>query len=267
MGASLVIIWILGLLSAIAVGIYRRKKGAGIISDLIVLICDMVTGGTLLAGYFYESFYRQDPAMEWMNSFMLSMCMIVMLIGIPAALILLVGCAIAAAGTSKNPIAMYVVCGVMLLVSAYGWFNIIKQNDETLIIQTYVEEEVIQEREVAYFSHIPNTVIQQDTSGKVFGLTLFGNGIVYGSIDTDFVRSDELTYWYVNEEGNSCIDYAPAKKTSIVPIAENEKPYMKVVKYIEWQNIEDEKSGEKVTKKTGETWIMYYFYIPEGYTQ
>lgn len=267
MGASLVIIWILGLLAAIAVGIYRRKNGAGIISDLIVLLCDMVTGGTLLAGFFYEIFYRNNHTMEWTNSFILSLGIFFMLICIPAAVILAFGCAIAAADESKNPIAMCVVCGVMLLVSAYGWFNIIKQNDETLIIQTYIEEEVIQEREVAYFSHIPNTVIQQDTSGKVFGLTLFGNGIVYGNIDTDFVRSDELTYWYVNEEGNSCIDYAPAKKTSIVPIAENEKPYMKVVKYIEWQNIEDEKSGEKVTKKTGETWITYYFYIPEGYTQ
>ena len=267
MGASLVIIGILGLLAAIAVGIYRRKKEAGIISDVIVVICHMLTGGPFLAGYFYEIYYRADPAMVWANSGLDSLLTIGGGICIPAAVILAFGCAIAAADESKNPIAMYVVCSVMLLVSAFGCFNIIKQNDETLSIQTYIEEEVIQEREVAYFSHIPNTVIQQDTSGKVFGLTLFGNGVVYGSIDTDFVRSDELTYWYVNEEGNSCIDYAPAKKTSIVPIAENEKPYMKVVKYIEWQNIEDEKSGEKVTKKTGETWITYYFYIPEGYTQ
>ena len=267
MGASLAIICIIGFLAATVVGRYRREKKAGILSDLIVLICDMVTGGTLLAGYVYEVIYRPDPTMAWANNFMGSMIMILLGIGIPTIAIFAFGCLIAAVNKSKNPIVMFVLCSVMLLVSAFAWFNILQQNDDTLMIHTYIEEEVIQEREVMYFSHIPNTVVQQDTSGKVFGLTLFGNGVVYGSIDTDFVRSDELTYWYVNKDGNSCIDFAPAKKTSIVPIAENEKPYMKVVKYSTWQNIVDEKTGEQITKKTGETWTTYYFYIPEGYTQ
>lgn len=267
MGASLVIIWIIGLLVAIAVGCHRWKNKPGIFSDLIVLVCDMVTGGMLLTGWFYEAIYRTDPTMEWTNNFMLSLVMILGMIGIPAIIILAVGGSITAVHKSKNANVMYGLCVFMLFVSMPAWFNIMQANDETLMIHTYIEEEVIQENEVAYFSHIPNTVVQQDTSGKVFGLTVFGNGVVYGNVDTEFVRNDELTYWYVKEDGNLCIDFAPAKKTTIVPIAENEKPHLKVVKYTKWQNIVDEKTEEQVTKKTGESWITYYFYIPEGYTQ
>lgn len=151
---------------------------------------------------------------------------------------------------------------VVFIVSVIGWTipigtsNIeynknIEKNTETIVLQS-------QERQLLYFCNIP----VQEISGSVSGSSSFGFGSVSGKIST----SDELPYWYANENGEGKYDSAPASISTIVFIENGEKPYVQIITYRNQTKTTNHNNGQESTETNSE-WTKYTFYLPEAVMQ
>ena len=116
------------------------------------------------------------------------------------------------------------------------------------ITQTVVESE--ERRELLYFCNIP----VQNTSGTISRSR--------GTIQT----TDNLTYWYLNENGEGTFDSALAENSNIVFLEESQSPYVEIVVYSTKIISKNHNNGTEETT-TEKTWAEYKFYLPKTIMQ
>ncbi len=146
----------------------------------------------------------------------------------------------------------------VFLISTYCWskpicnyMNNIEVSTETVVTST-------DERQLMYFCNIP----VQDISGSVHGSFLMGGGTVSGSVST----SDELSYWYMNENGEGLYDSASADNSKIIFISEGEKPYVEIINYLNYTKTINHNNGEEEST-TNKAWSDYIFHLPKEIMQ
>lgn len=146
----------------------------------------------------------------------------------------------------------------VFIISTFCWskpicnyMNNIEVFTETVVTST-------DERQLMYFCNIP----VQDISGSVHGNFFMGGGTVSGSIST----SDELSYWYINENGEGLYDSASADNSKIIFISEDEKPYVEITSYLNYTKTINH-NNEKEESTINKAWSEYIFYLPKEIMQ
>ena len=102
----------------------------------------------------------------------------------------------------------------------------------------------------------------QEVSGEISGSSIVGSGSISGSIST----SNELSYWYANENNEGEYDSVEASSSKIVFITEEEKPYLEIITYRTYTKTINHNNGREDIE-TDKVWKEYIFYLPEAIMQ
>lgn len=123
-----------------------------------------------------------------------------------------------------------------------------KISSDTVIYET------TEERELLFFNNIPIQNISGNISGGRFNIS--------GEIST----SNEIPYWYINQDGNGVYGSADANNSKIIFIDEDITPYVEIKKHQEVSIYENNNNGERREETISET-FYYTFYLPKSIMQ
>lgn len=101
-----------------------------------------------------------------------------------------------------------------------------------VFVKTVLEQ--TQTRKLAFFYNIP---VQ-----KISGSVSMYRGTGSGSINT----TDEITYWYINENGEGIYDTAPAKSSKIVFLEEDTISYVEICSYCKYKKEINHNNGKEM---------------------
>lgn len=146
---------------------------------------------------------------------------------------------------------------IVFIISIIGW-TIPICNYNRNIEATTETTTVTQERQLLYFCNIP----VQEISGKISGSSFLGTGNISGSIST----SNELSYWYANENNEGIYGSAAANSSKIVFINDEETPRLEIISYCTYTKTINHNNGVENTT-TDKEWKEYIFYLPEAIMQ
>ncbi len=152
-------------------------------------------------------------------------------------------------------ILVYIVASVCWSQPFINYNNNIEDINETIVVNK-------QENKLLYFCNIPVQQVSGSISGDVSGSILYVEGEISGSIST----SEELTYWYLNGNGEGKYNSVPTNSSKIRFIEENEKTYVEVITYRKQIRTVNHNNGEETTVTTNE-WKEYIFYLPQAIMQ
>ena len=141
-------------------------------------------------------------------------------------------------------------CIIVIIVSMVLTFIPEYQYAKNFTRKTNVVEQKQDTRELIMFNEIP---VQ-----NISGYSSIGIGSIY--------TTDEITYWYLNEQNEGLYDTAIADNSKIVFISDEEKPVVEIIEKQEQlitKNNNDGTETVEVIKKTYE----YVFYLPESLKQ
>lgn len=127
-----------------------------------------------------------------------------------------------------------------------NYYNNIEKVEETIIIR--------EERQLISFCNIP----VQEISGSISGSSVLGTGSIKGNIST----SNELPYWYMNENGEGEYDSAIADNSKIIFFNDNQKPYIEIIVYRNQSKTINHNNGKEDIYVKSET-VEYIFHLPE----
>lgn len=227
--------------------ICQMKKPVQIVMHLLVIICIVLVGGIpngQIVGLSYENVVA-------------SICIVI----IPAALTYCVGYAILGLNRFGNELSQ--ICfAFVFIASIFIWgeqvydYNVEYNRNIETITETVVETE---ERQLIYFCNIP----VQEISGSVSGSSFLGGGRVSGNVST----SNELSYWYVGEDGKGLPDFAPTSSSSLDFFEGDETlPYIEIINHrVETTTINHNDGTERTV--VDDEWTEYIFHVPEGILQ
>ena len=149
-------------------------------------------------------------------------------------------------------IAIYIIASLCWCKLFISYNSKIEDINETIVIDK-------QEHELLSFNGIPLQQISGSVSGDVSGTILGTDGEISGSIFT----SEELPYWYIDENGDGKYDSVPTNNSTLRFIAENEEPYIVVTTYREQTRTINYNNGEEAIVIHKE-WSEYIFYLPQA---
>lgn len=155
-------------------------------------------------------------------------------------------------------ISSQIFFGVVFIISVVCWTIPINNYNENIEKTTEIVTTSTEERKLLYFHDIP----VQNVSGHIEGSSNLFAGSVSGNVKT----TDEVPYWYMDEEGNWEYDKAPATSSTLNIASENENPYVKITSYSKQEKTTDHNTGEEHTEVLT-TWKEYIFYLPEEVMQ
>ena len=142
---------------------------------------------------------------------------------------------------------------LVFIISIFGWTILINNYNRNIEYVTEVIVEQTEERKLLYFCNVP----VQEVTGEVNGSSSILGGGASGSIDT----THELTYWYVNENGNGLFDTAPANSSEIEFLEEGDS-YVEILNYYQCEKRLDHNIGlGRIYEET--RWTQYVFHLPK----
>lgn len=142
---------------------------------------------------------------------------------------------------------------LVFIISIFGWTILINNYNRNIEYVTEVIVEQTQEKKLLYFCNVP----VQEVTGEVNGSSSILGGSASGSIDT----THELTYWYVNENGNGLFDTAPANSSEIEFLEEGD-PYVEILYCYQCEKRLDHNIGlGRIYEET--RWTQYVFHLPK----
>lgn len=147
---------------------------------------------------------------------------------------------------------------VVFMLSIIGWSILIYQDYRNTEISTQTIINSKEERQLLFFYNIPI----QDISGTISGSSFLGTGSVSGEIST----TDNLPYWYLNQNGEGIFDSVSSADSKIVFIDNNKSPYLEIVVYSTQTISKNNKTGVETTR-VDKTWTEYTFYLPSEIIQ
>lgn len=226
--------------------IESRSKPVQVIMNLLAIICIILVGG-IANGKWLGNLANEENRI-WVY---------ILWAIIPALATYFVGYLVL--GLYHFPRLFSQICFIVVfIISIIGWtipicnYNRnIEKITETVITST-------QERKLLYFCNIP----VQEISGNIFGSSFLENGSISGSIST----SDELSYWYANENNEGKYGSVSASSSKIVFISNEEKPYLEIITYNTYTKTINHNNGREFNT-IGKKWTEYVFYLPEAIMQ
>lgn len=233
--------------------IESRSKHTQIIMNVFVIICIILVGGIANGkwlGYFSSEYFLDFGEYPDIWGYIIAgilPCII-------TYVIIYLGLGLYHFSNKISKIIFIVV----FMISIIGWTILIcnyNRNIETVKGTTITS---IQERKLLYFCNIP----VQEVSGEISGSSIIGSGSISGSIST----SNELSYWYANENNEGEYDSVEASSSKIVFITEEEKPYLEIITYRTYTKTINHNNGREDTE-TDKVWKEYIFYLPEAIMQ
>ena len=236
------------------VDIYNNNnKAVKITINLLIIICIVIVGGKVV-GKWIGNFANFDGS----SATMIELILFIVFVG-----------ALTRIGAVITYVVVYFLLGlyyferqwlfvVVFIVSIIGWSIPICQYNRNIETTTQTVVESQTERKLLYFCNIP----VQKVSGEISGDFILGSGRISGEITT----SDNLPYWYLNENGEGTFDSVLATASKIVFIDDNQSPYVEIVVYSTQIVSKNHNNGtEKIT--TDKTWTEYNFYLPKAIMQ
>lgn len=263
------VLWFIGIIITIGTRIaityylsqkpdtYNNNKVVRTIIISLVIICIVIVGGILVAK-FIGNFANIDLSSFTMFENVSGFVSVGILTIIGAILTYIVGYFVLGLYMFDEQKKLQGLFKVVFILSIIGWSIPIchyNRNIETLT-QDVIESK--QERQLMYFCNIP----VQEISGKISGSSFLGSGNVSGEITT----SDNLPYWYLDQNGDGVFDSASAKTSKIVFIDDNQSPYVEIVVH-STQNITKNHNNGREKAETYKTWTEYTFYLPKTIMQ
>ena len=134
---------------------------------------------------------------------------------------------------------------IVYVVSIIGWSIIVYQYHSNIETTTQTILQSTEKRNLLSFCNIP----VQNISGRIY-------------IDT----TDNLPYWYLDENGEGAFDSSPATNSNIVFLEDNQSPYVEIMVY-STQTIEKNHNNGTEKTTTDHTWAEYTFYLPKTIMQ
>lgn len=247
-------VWIIGFALAIWMAFAIRNPKTKLMANhflIIATICIIIVGGIIVGKFAAMSLRPVDGYEFHTGDYVFSIIFII----IGMVITYLVGYAIIGLYLfEKKWEQIYFV--VVFIISVIGWSAFIfhcNNNVETIeqSIPTTTENLTL-----VYFCNIPVQNIEESSSE---------NGV--DSSETITV-SENVSYWYLNGNGEAVFGTANAKSSKIVFIGNDEEPYVTITNYESQKITIDHNIVEKQVEVTG-TWTQYVFYLPEaikGYT-
>ena len=234
----------MGIMDDIDVDDIYMTKFTLIVTHLLVILCIVLVGGIAVAK-FLGIFYN----------FPIGSMFIIALI--PSFLTYATGYFVLQLFKFKNKISQ--ICFVItFIVFIIGWTIPICNYNRNIETVTETSVEKPQERQLLFFCNIP----VQNISGHVSGSSVLGSGSISGSIST----SDELSYWYANENGEGEYDTAIADNSKIVFIEDDTIPYVKIYSYYKCEITKNHNNGKEYIDSE-QRWEEYIFYLPKEVMQ
>jgi hypothetical protein len=147
---------------------------------------------------------------------------------------------------------------MVYILSIVGWSIPICHYNSNIekISQTIIKSE--DKRTLLYFYNIP----VQKISGKISGGSILGTGTVSGNIKT----SDNIQYWYFNQNGEGVFNSVLASDSKIDFIDNDQSAYVEIIVYAEQCVYKNHNNGTE-NVFTHKTWTEYTFYLPEAIMQ
>lgn len=223
-----------------------------ILIHVFVSVCVCLVGGILVGKWIgMIAFSEVKSFWDWAIIIPLFIC-------VPACLTYFVGSWIMKFESFNH---LSIVCFVIIyIVSVVGWsISIYKYNSN---IETNTENVVNArcERQLLYFCNVP----VQKVSGNVKGISTLGFGKIDGKVST----TDELTYWYLNNDGNGLSDTALTANSIIdfIEEGENISPYVEVIEYCDKTTTINHNNGKTSIEKNN-LWTKYIFHLPKTIMQ
>lgn len=218
----------------------------------LVAICVSLVGGILVGKWIgVINFSTIKSIWEWA-------VVIILGIGLPVFLTYIVGSFImkfeAFNGVSN-------VCFLIIyVISVIGWSIAICNYNSNIEINTETVAKTKYERQLLYFCNVP----VQKVSGNVKGISTLGTGRVKGSVTT----TDELTYWYLNDNGDGLSGTALTANSIINFIEDGEdiNPYVEIIEHYDEITTTNNNNGITSTEKKN-SWIQYVFHLPKDIMQ
>lgn len=262
------ILWFIGIIITIGTRIainclsrkpdtYNNNKAVRTIINSLIITCIVIVGGIIVAK-FIGNFANVDLSSSTMFENVLGFVFGGILTIIGAILTYVVGYFVLELYWFEEQKKLQALFVVVFILSIIGWSIPIchyNRNIETFT-QTIVESK--QKRQLVYFCNIP----VQEISGKISGSSFLGSGNVSGEITT----SDNLPYWYLNQNGEGVFDSVSATSSKMVFIDDNQSPYVEIVVY-SIQNITKNHNNGTEKTETDKTWTEYTFYVPKTIMQ
>lgn len=261
------VLWFIGIVIVIGtriainklsrnVDVYNNNKIVQIVINLLVIICIVLVGGIIVAKWI-GNFANVDMFSCSIAENVIGITIVGILTIIGAAITYVVGFAIL--GLYHFDKRWLHICFVVVFVfSVIGWSIPICNYNRNIEKTTETIVEQKQERQLLYFCNIP----VQEISGTISGSSFIGIGSVSGEITT----TENLPYWYLNQNGEGIYDSVATTSSKIVFIEDNESPYVEVISYATQIITINNNNGTEKTA-TDKTWTEYVFYLPKAIMQ
>lgn len=250
------IVWVVGLVFSLWLGYEIRNEKTKITDGqfLVLITLSIIVVGGIIVGKFAGMFF--DAPGNSKNT-MVDYILIIILTMIGMYITYMIGYTVLSL-EDFDKLWQQIYFVVIFIVSVIGWTVFISGYNKNVEV---VEQNVVastEDRNLVYFCNVP----VQSISGEISGSSILGTGGVSGSITT----SDELSYWYTNENGDAFYDSANAQSSKIVFIGDDEKPYISIIGYETHRTTVDHNVNKERVETTG-SWTQYVFYLPESIMQ
>lgn len=234
--------------------LYKQNKKMRIVLNFLISTCIIVTGGIIVAKWVAGNIVCGVSSSNTLGGKIFDYILVIVFTLCGCALTYCLGYVILGLHRLEMKNAQEIICLVLFIVSIIGWTIPMVNYNRNIETKTETVIEQREEREVIYFCNIP----VQKISGSFSGSSILGSGSMSGAIDT----TDNLPYWYVNENEEALFDSAPAKNAKIRSIKEDETPHVEIIHYATKTTTTNKNNGNKEVV-TDKTWTQYIFYMPE----
>ena len=239
------------------VDVYNNNKIVQIVIHLLVIICIVLVGGIVVAKWI-GNFANVDISSCTITHNVIGISIVSILTIIGAVLTYVVGFFVLGLYHFDDKRWLQICFVVVFVFSIIGWSIPICNYNRNIERTTETIVEQKQERQLLYFCNIP----VQEISGTISGSSFIGTGSVSGEITT----TENLPYWYLNQNGEGIYDSVSTTSSKIVFIEDNESPYVEVISYAtQTITINNNNGTEKIA--TDKTWTEYVFYLPKAIMQ
>lgn len=253
MALILWIVWIIGFIVALFTAFEIRNPKTKITGNqfmIIVTLCIIIVGGIIVGKFAAMVLTSPEGYVMHMSDYaFIALCILMGMLFTYFAGYLIIGLYL----FNKKWKQIYFV--VVFILSVIGWTVVIQHcNKNVEVIEQSISTSSV-DRPLVYFCNIPVQNISEASSSV--GTGNFGETIT---------TSDELSYWYLNGNGEAFYDSANAKTSKIVFIGNDEKPYVSIISYESQKITIDHNIVKKQVEVTG-NWNQYVFYLPEAIMQ
>lgn len=258
------VLWGVGFAIAIATGItiakishdtYNNNKSVQILIKLLVAISVCLTGGIFIGKWI--GFWINSNVWSYYNSMPVS---IFLVLGISVLTIFLAGLTYWVGFNLVLNLSIYFdgdeelfykkLFVSVFIFSIIGWSILICRYNLNIKTTTETVTESKEERNILYIGNIPI----QNVSGEIYGSRYHISG--------EITTSDEIPYWYLNQNGDGVYDTAESTSSKIKFIEEGEVSRVEIIIYATQKIIRNNNNGtEKIS--TIKKWKEYTFFVPK----